>query len=90
MLIVLKANLLHGSEHIWILAEVLYGPEALIVEFLGTLGPQTPNSLKSLDGFGFRVCVDELESFNSAISNKLSNLLNDTLAQALAALELFS
>ena len=90
MLIVLKANLLHCGEHIWVLAKVLDGPDTLIVEFLGTLGPETPNSLKSLDGFGFRVCVDELESFNSTICNKLSNLLNDTLAQALAALELIS
>jgi len=90
MLIILKANLLHGSEHIWVLAKVLNCPEALIVEFLGTLGPETPNSLQSLDSFGFRVCVNELESFNSSICNKLSKLLNDTLAQALAALELIS
>lgn len=90
MLIVLEANLLHGGEHIWVLAKVLNGPEALIVEFLCTFRSETPNSLKSLDSFGFRICLDKLESFNSTVCNKLSNLLNDTLTQALATLKLLS
>ena len=90
MLIVLESNLLHGGEHIWVLAKVLNGPEALIVELLGTLGSETPNSLKSLDCFGFRIRIYKLESFDCPVCNKLSNLLYDTLTQALATLKLLS
>ena len=90
LLIVLEANLLHGGEHIWILAKVLNSPEALIVELLGPLGSETPNSLKSLDCLGFRIRIYKLESFDCTVCNKLSDLLYDTFTQALATLKLLS